>query len=157
MQPNSSPSELDVNNNNPTPREAIHHLLQRITDPELKKAIHSELIRLVSDHDRMVNILQQRTDILEQECAQLQSIEENYQRRYEKAVREMQFFKKKYDKATERQPRPQSEKITQSRKASLSIESPVKAAGLHPSIIQQRKVDPIAFGGSDALWETIAK
>ena len=30
-------------------------------------------------------------------------------------------------------------------------------SALNPQIIQQRKVDPITFGGSDALWETITK
>jgi hypothetical protein len=31
-----------------------------------------------------------------------------------------------------------------------------QAGYTNSSVIQQRKVDPIAFGGSDALWETIA-
>ncbi|ORE08817.1 ankyrin [Rhizopus microsporus var. microsporus] len=51
----------------------------------------------------------------------------------------------------------------QARKGSWSNESPttanrtVNVGHLNPPIIQQRKVDPIAFGGSDALWDTIAK
>ncbi|KAI9260157.1 ankyrin repeat-containing domain protein [Sporodiniella umbellata] len=214
-----------MSHNSPQPlRESLNLLLQRITDVELKEAIHRDMTRVFTDHDRTVSLLQERTEILEQECVQLQTVEENFQRRYEKAVREMQFFKKKHDEVSERlnQPRSPSFDSTHSsldrestapvyhlpappmshsetvkgrhlsqssssstsssathwsydfpppplprvvqaesekgvRKPSFSGDLPIKANGLHTSILQQRKVDPIAFGGSDALWDSMAK
>ncbi|CEG64539.1 hypothetical protein RMATCC62417_01491 [Rhizopus microsporus] len=262
-----------------SPKEALMALTHRVSDEDLKQAIRAEIKRLVADYDRIVTMLQQRSEILEQEYENLQSAEESYQRRYEKAVREMQFYKKKYDKSVELNkqlvgrprspsmdsnnsssydgsrmpfipppfsfapaptpepathafyhspppPIPQSppplpdmrsrhlsrssssstsssssnnltsnnsnnsnwafdslptpplprirqsstisgnsdnDKSMQARKGSWSNESPttanrtVNVGHLNPSIIQQRKVDPIAFGGSDALWDTIAK
>ncbi|KAI8968845.1 ankyrin repeat-containing domain protein [Mycotypha africana] len=37
----------------------------------------------------------------------------------------------------------------------LHVTSPIGYA--HPSVIQQSKVDPLSFGGSDAFWETISR
>lgn len=86
---------------NNSPKENLMNLTQRISNEDLKQAIRVEIKRLVTDYDRLISMLQQRSEILEQEYENLQLTEDSYQRRYEKAVREMQFFKKKYDKAIE--------------------------------------------------------
>lgn len=83
------------------PKDNLVNLTQRVSNEDLKQAIRVEIKRLVSDYDRLISVLQQRSEILEQEYENLQLTEDSYQRRYEKAVREMQFFKKKYDKAAE--------------------------------------------------------
>jgi hypothetical protein len=83
------------------PKDNLMNLTQRVSNEDLKQAIRVEIKRLVSDHDRLISVLQQRSEILEQEYENLLLTEDSYQRRYEKAVREMQFFKKKYDKAAE--------------------------------------------------------
>lgn len=85
----------------PTPKENLFSLTQRISNEDLKIAIQMELKKLVSEYDQFISVLQQRSDVLEQEYENLQMVEETSQRRYEKAVREMQFFKKKYDKMLE--------------------------------------------------------
>lgn len=84
-----------------SPKEALANLTQHVPNEELKQAIRVEIKRLVTDYDRLISMLQQRSEILEQEFENLQLTEDSYQRRYEKAVREMQFYKKKYDKASE--------------------------------------------------------
>lgn len=84
-----------------SPKENLMNLTHQISDDDLKQAIRLEVKRLATDYDRLISMLQQRSEILEQEYENLQMTEDNYQRRYEKAVREMQFFKKKYDKAVE--------------------------------------------------------
>jgi hypothetical protein len=84
-----------------SPKESLMNLTQRVSNEDLKQAIRVEIKRLVTDYDRLVSVLQQRSEVLEQEYENLQLTEDSYQRRYEKAVREMQFFKKKYDKAAE--------------------------------------------------------
>lgn len=84
-----------------SPKENLLNLTHQISDDDLKQAIRGEVKRLATDYDRLISMLQQRSEILEQEYESLQMTEDNYQRRYEKAVREMQFFKKKYDKAVE--------------------------------------------------------
>ncbi|KAG1145809.1 hypothetical protein G6F37_004988 [Rhizopus arrhizus] len=182
-------------------KENITTLVDRIDDEELKKAIQQAFNRLVSDHDHIVHTLQQ----------DFASLEEVHQRRYEKAVREMQFFKRKYDKIVlelstkqtdyDLPPLPPvpnspcSAEMMKSRHLSRSSSSSTSSSSsfvfeLPPvpprirqnstvclsevtvekvrksswstttssqsSIIQQRKVDPIMFGGSDALWHTIA-
>lgn len=82
-------------------KENLMNLTHQISDDDLRQAIRLEVKRLATDYDRLISMLQQRSEILEQEYENLQMTEDNYQRRYEKAVREMQFFKKKYDKAVE--------------------------------------------------------
>ncbi|KAI8884409.1 ankyrin, partial [Backusella circina FSU 941] len=267
-----------------TPKENLLKLTQKVSNEDLRQALRSELKCLVDEYDRLVSMLQQRSEILEQEYESLQFAEDSYQQRYEKAVREMQFFKKKYDKASElnkqyaslnggrpRSPslessasslestqrtnplspklnaqhpylptsppassvsgselsnsihhtppppipsspeskssnntwnsyaldslppppprirnnstiahtvpsvhssqssstdgQQESNKNLQNRKGSLQSPSDptvtllrtTTSSGIKPSVIQQRRVDPIAFGGSDPLWETIAK
>ncbi|KAI8384319.1 ankyrin repeat-containing domain protein [Radiomyces spectabilis] len=76
-------------------------LSQRIPNSQLQQAIQAEIQRLCSDHERLLTMLQQRTSILERQNDELRGLASEHQRRYDKAVREMQFFKKKYDKAAE--------------------------------------------------------
>lgn len=80
-----------------SPRECLIELIQQVEQANLQQALKSELNRLLTDHERLVTMLQQRTQMLEEENNQLKLIHSEHQRRYEKAVREMQFFKKKYD------------------------------------------------------------
>lgn len=84
-----------------SPKENLSNLTQHIANEDLKQAIRLEIKRMATEYDRLISMLQQRSEILEQEYENLQMTEDNYQRRYEKAVREMQFYKKKYDKAAE--------------------------------------------------------
>ncbi|KAI9478035.1 MAG: hypothetical protein EXX96DRAFT_569336 [Benjaminiella poitrasii] len=97
LQDISETSELYNN----SPKDNLLNLIQRVADEGLRQDIRVELKRLVSDYDRLISVLQQRSDVLEQEYENLQMMEDSYQRRYEKAVREMQFFRKKYEKASE--------------------------------------------------------
>lgn len=198
----SESSELDRPYHYPTPKETLFHLTDRISNEDLKQAIQQELTNLVNEYDQFISVLQQRSDVLEQEYENLQITEESYQRRYEKAVREMQFFKKKYmeyqDLPTSPLPSsissdssyhppnhlplpppPAASVLTRTSSSSSNSTSEIKhvrkpsiqpepaptltrsatntAHGVNPSVIQQRKVDPLVFGGSDSFWETIAK
>lgn len=94
-------SDHHVQQQRSTPKENLMNLTQRVSDEDLKQAIRVEIKRLATDYERLVSVLQQRSEVLEQEYENLQLTEDSYQRRYEKALREMQFFKKKYDKAAE--------------------------------------------------------
>ncbi|KAI7896010.1 ankyrin repeat-containing domain protein [Mucor mucedo] len=84
-----------------SPKENLANLTQHISNEDLKQAVRLEIKKMTTEYDRLISMLQQRSEILEQEYENLQMTEDNYQRRYEKAVREMQFYKKKYDKAAE--------------------------------------------------------
>jgi hypothetical protein len=104
-----------------TPKEALHELTQRVPNEDLRNALREEIKILAGDYDRLISMLQQRSEVLEQEYEHLRATEENYQNRYEKAVREMQFFKKKYEKAAEIN--KQYATINGNRQRSHSIES----------------------------------
>ncbi|OBZ86371.1 Ankyrin-3 [Choanephora cucurbitarum] len=82
-------------------KEKLIYLAHQVPNEDLKQQIHSEIKRLVSDYEQIISSLQQRSSILEHEYNSLMKNEENHQRKYEKAVREIQFFKKKFDKANE--------------------------------------------------------
>ncbi|KAI8636899.1 ankyrin repeat-containing domain protein [Parasitella parasitica] len=84
-----------------TPKDNLVKLTQRISNSELKEAFQIEITKLMTDYDGLISTLQQRSEILEQENDALQLTEDSYQHRYEKAVREMQFFRKKYERAVE--------------------------------------------------------
>ncbi|ORX62572.1 ankyrin [Hesseltinella vesiculosa] len=165
---------------------------------ELKQAMKIEMKRIFANHDRLISMLQARSEAMEQENAEYKSLAADYQRRYDKAVREMQFFRKKYEKAMEKSPKKkQSWQLMQHNPSVVSTfgaSSTISAPSLAPSssastnakdyspninvnsvpmtpvrsstatngytgasLIQQRRVDPLIFGGSDALWETISK
>ena len=76
------------------PKENLLELTCRVSNEELRHAICSEIKRLTTDYERMINMLQQRSDAIQDEYEHLHMTEDNYQRKYEKAVREMQFFKR---------------------------------------------------------------
>ncbi|KAG1294696.1 hypothetical protein G6F66_004985 [Rhizopus arrhizus] len=78
------------------PEEDLINLSCRVFNEELKHAIQAEVKRLASDCDRAVKVLEQRTRTLEEEHDKLLSVEESSTGRYEKAVREMKFFKQQY-------------------------------------------------------------
>lgn len=101
-----------------SPKEAVMQLVKEVESDDLRRSLRSEIKRLISDHDRLVSILQQRSEILEHENFELKEIASEHQRRYEKAVREMQFFRKKYERAAEL-----NKQYINQQPRSLSIES----------------------------------
>lgn len=109
-----------------SPRETLYALVQNVDSDELRRAIKTEIKRLITDHERLITILQQRYEILERNNDELKAMASEHQRRYEKAVREMQFFRQKYDKASELK-----KQYMQQRQRSASIES--KSSGEMPS------------------------
>lgn len=90
----------------PSARECLVDLIQQVEHGNLRQVLKIELNRLLTDHERIVTMLQQRTHMLEQENEQLRGLNNEHQRRYEKAVREMQFFKKKADYLSKQQQSP---------------------------------------------------
>ncbi|CDS08099.1 hypothetical protein LRAMOSA02048 [Lichtheimia ramosa] len=92
-----------------SPKEVLTDLIHKVDTTDLQYAMKNEIKRLMNDHERLVCMLQQRSELLENENGQLKMASLESQRRYEKAVREMQFFRRK----CEMQKRPRS----------LSIES----------------------------------
>lgn len=80
------------------PRDCIIDLFEQLEDSKLRQVLKIEFKRLLNDHDRLVNILQQRSEMLENDNDSLKATIDAMQQRYEKAVREMQFFRKKYEK-----------------------------------------------------------
>ncbi|KAI8069396.1 ankyrin repeat-containing domain protein [Gongronella butleri] len=88
----SLPEEQAMN-----PRDCLLELLEQLDDVNLRQVLKIELKRTLGDHDRLVNMLQQRVDMLEQDNESLKQHAHQMQQRYDKAVREMQFFRKKYD------------------------------------------------------------
>lgn len=78
-------------------RDRLEILLRQVDNNDLSILMQSEFKTMLVDHQRLANMLEQRVDQLENENDELKMIIADSQRRYEKAVREMQFFKKKYD------------------------------------------------------------
>ncbi|KAI8099440.1 ankyrin repeat-containing domain protein [Halteromyces radiatus] len=200
-----------VNEEQPlNPRECLIGLLDQLEDNNLRQVLKIELKRLLGDHDRLVNMLQQRSELLENHNEDLKAALETMQQRHEKAVREMQFFRKKYERIANEMnangavpptptttistsqrsisnvsnisygsefsneppyhglppPPPLPVSSTSSSNGGGSIHSvpmtPVRSSTTTSgytghSLIQQRRVDPLIFGGADGLWDTIAK
>ncbi|CAO3659006.1 unnamed protein product [Rhizopus microsporus] len=198
-----------------TVSDRLDILIQQVKDENLQTMMHKEYRRLMVDQQRLVTMLEQRSDLLYQENQHLKDIISESQRRYEKAVREMQFFKRKYDQLAsvaedvessncstsewqyERKrnnsttgasvfsafsssteatsiysSRSMDHKISRNPSMASSYSSPNSIVPYAPPltpvrsttsaftencIIQQRKSDPLCFGGSDALWDTIAR
>lgn len=84
-------------NNTINARERLEILLRQVDNNDLSILMQSEFKTMLVDHQRLATMLEQRADQLENENEELKMIISDSQRRYEKAVREMQFFKKKYD------------------------------------------------------------
>lgn len=80
-------------------KQLLLDLVDSIQQDELKHAIMKELKRLFANHDRLLNMLHSRSEALEQENRDYKTLANDHQQRYEKAVREMQFFRKKYEGA----------------------------------------------------------
>lgn len=78
-------------------KERLESLLLQVEDVELRTLMQHELRTILTDQQRLVTMLEQRFDLVENEGRELKLVINDSQRRYEKAVREMQFFKKKYD------------------------------------------------------------
>jgi hypothetical protein len=243
--PDSLYNNQETNDKN-SPKEKIDTLLKQVDDPSLYNLMKSEFKRLLVDQQRLITMLQQRSKLMENDNKQLRTTLSDNQKRYEKAVREMQFFKNKYDTLIESvkpyyptlsdsmraqeiesdnestiqqenylshspwtspddaqsvasrgrknsttgasifsaysssteatsiySHRPYEDKKASrhcSRNPSIaySVGAPSVVSGSHssvrsstlsvlPSIIQQRKTDPLMFGGSDPLWDTISK
>lgn len=145
--------------------ERLEGLIRKVSDKHLKIEFEQEHERIQTEHQRWIDLLEQRSNVLFAENEELKTIIQEAQRRYEKAVREMQFYKKRCEESDDWR----SSISTTSSQSTESIFSETKSA--RPSIstqrssvyqtgnsmIQQRKSDPLAFGGSDALWDTIAK
>ncbi|ORX56829.1 ankyrin [Hesseltinella vesiculosa] len=79
------------------PRECLMDLLDQLEDAKLRQVLKIEAKRAFGDQDRLVHMLQQRSELLEQDNQELKLSAQSMQKRYDKAVREMQFFRKKYD------------------------------------------------------------
>lgn len=138
------------------PKDNLMNLTQRISNEELKQAIRVEIKRLVSDYDRLISVLQQRSEVLEQEYENLQLTEDSYQRRYEKAVREMQFFKKKYDKAAELNKQYASINGTRPRSPSMDSSSSSLHNSNHPAYNNSMSPPPSSVSGSEgAMYHTM--
>jgi hypothetical protein len=88
------------------PQDRLEGLLRQVDDATLSSLMQTEFQHMIIDHQRLVTMLEQRSELLENENNELKVILNDSQRRYEKAVREMQFFKKKYDRLAEKQPKP---------------------------------------------------
>jgi hypothetical protein len=167
-----------------SPQDRFGLLLRQVDDPTLYDLMSIELQKLLNDQQRLVNMLQQRSDLLEDENHQLKQIVLESQRRYEKAVREMQFFKKKYERLNNVNDlsslppssprltvdsRPRTNSNAAASVFSLNSSASTEATSVyshrheekrhtkHQQSIMQRKTDPLAFGGSDAFWDTISK
>ncbi|KAI8096140.1 ankyrin repeat-containing domain protein [Thamnidium elegans] len=78
-------------------KERLESLLNQIEDNDLRQIMLNEFQTMLSDQQRLSTMLEQRFELLENETRELKVIIGDSQRRYEKAVREMQFFKKKYE------------------------------------------------------------
>ncbi|KAL9551230.1 hypothetical protein MBANPS3_004361 [Mucor bainieri] len=138
------------------PKDNLMNLTQRVSNEELKQAIRVEIKRLVSDYDRLISVLQQRSEILEQEYENLQLTEDSYQRRYEKAVREMQFFKKKYDKAAELNKQYASINGTRPRSPSMDSSSSSLHNSNNPAYSNSMSPPPSSTSGSEgAMYHTM--
>lgn len=110
-----------------SPKEMINDLLQQVEQTELRHAMRVEIKRLLTDHERLVSMLQQRSELLEHENEELRHASQEHQRRYEKAVREMQFFKRKYEHHRQQQQEEQRPR------RSLSIDSRTSSEQQQPS------------------------
>lgn len=82
-------------------RERLEMLINQIDDETLHSLMQNEFQHMIIDQQRLVTMLEQRSELVETENEELKLIINDSQRRYEKAVREMQFFKKKYDRLVE--------------------------------------------------------
>ncbi|EPB91566.1 hypothetical protein HMPREF1544_01488 [Mucor circinelloides 1006PhL] len=82
-------------------KERLELLINQVDDQTLASLMLNEFQHMVIDHQRLVTMLEQRSELVETENEELKLIINDSQRRYEKAVREMQFFKKKYDRLVE--------------------------------------------------------
>lgn len=80
-----------------TSKDRLEHLLRQVDNKKLSSMMQHEFKIMLVDQQRLVTMLEQRSELLENENDELKVIINDNQRRYEKAVREMQFFKKKYD------------------------------------------------------------
>jgi hypothetical protein len=83
------------------PQDRLEGLLRQVDDATLSSLMQNEFQHMVIGHQRLVTMLEQRSELLKNENNELKVILNDSQRRYEKAVREMQFFKKKYDRLVE--------------------------------------------------------
>lgn len=81
--------------------EILLTMVESLDREELKQAMKSEIKRILINHDQLINMLQTRTDALEQQNTDYKSLISEHQKKYEKAVREMKFFRKKYEIAME--------------------------------------------------------
>jgi hypothetical protein len=78
-------------------KDRLESLLKQVDDDNLSLLMQNEFKTMMVDQQRLVTMLEQRAELLENENDELKLIIQDNQRRYEKAVREMQFFKKKYE------------------------------------------------------------
>ncbi|KAG1455696.1 hypothetical protein G6F46_008021 [Rhizopus delemar] len=165
-------------------QDRLDSLIQQVNDESLQTMMYQAYQRILISHQRLVAMFEQRHEAICQENEELKKIIDESQKRYEKAVREMQFFKKKYDQLTDCQGSVysgysnqteatsiyshRSSKVSRNPSMASSYSSPPPSSNssvlfspttmrFSNNMIQQRKTDPLCFGGSDALWDTIAK
>lgn len=78
-------------------KDRLESLLRQVDDENLSLMLQSEYKNMMVDQQRLATMLEQRAELLENENEELKCIIQDSQKKYEKAVREMQFFKKKYE------------------------------------------------------------
>lgn len=115
----------------PSARECLVQTISQVNDDSLRQQLKVDLNRLLTDHDRLVTMIQQHAQTLEAENDQLKGVVKDQQQRYEKAVREMQFFKKRFDALSKAQQQQQ-----QQHRQSMSSDSPSEVSSSGGSHIQ---------------------
>lgn len=150
MHLNSNSSSINSTSSEPlapSARECLVQTISQVNDDSLRQQLKVDLNRLLTDHDRLVTMIQQHAQTLEAENDQLKGVVKDQQQRYEKAVREMQFFKKRFDALSKAQQQQQ-----QQHRQSMSSDSPseVSSSGGSHSQAQLPPATPSINGTSTA-------
>ncbi|KAI8380876.1 hypothetical protein BD560DRAFT_235537 [Blakeslea trispora] len=81
--------------------QRINSLITQVNDDVLRNSLQHEIRKLLEDQQNLVSMIHNQAQTFKIETDELKDIVYDGQKRYEKAVREMQFYKKKYDKLVE--------------------------------------------------------
>ncbi|KAI8637495.1 ankyrin repeat-containing domain protein [Parasitella parasitica] len=82
-------------------KQRLEILISQVDDEPLHNLMQTEFQHMLIDQQRLVTMLEQKSELAQAENEELKLIIGDSQKRYEKAVREMQFFKKKFDRLVE--------------------------------------------------------
>ncbi|KAI8352459.1 hypothetical protein EDC96DRAFT_285070 [Choanephora cucurbitarum] len=89
--------------------QRIGTLIAQVNDDVLRNNLQHEIRKLIEDQQNLVSMIHNQAQTFKIEAEEMKDIIHDSQRRYEKAVREMQFYKKKYDKLIESLHHPSSD------------------------------------------------